>query len=282
MDLNGKIALITGATSGIGRATATMFAENGATLVLPVRELEEGKRLREELLRKKPSAEVHIYECDLSSLLSVQKFISDVKEHFNHLNLLINNAGVFPQERKTSVDGHELNLVVNYLAPVLLTSVLLDLLKKGVPSRIINVASSMCKQGTIDFSDIESKKFDRYKAYAQSKLAIVLFTKTLGRKLRGSGITVNALHPGVIETKLALGPLQLTNSFFRWLFMLKMESPRDGAKRIMYLATSPEVTNVSGEYFEKNKIVKLPRELTDETVVNQLDDETKKILKLTD
>lgn len=281
MDLKGKIVLLTGATSGIGRATAELFARDGATLILPVRKLSEGEKVRKELLVNAPAAKIEIYLCDLSSLSSIRNFIKAIESTYDHLDILVNNAGVFPQERQISTDGHELNFAVNYLAPVLLTRGLLNLLKKSTSSRIVNVSSTMSKQGTINFDDLESKQFGRYQAYAQSKLALVLFTKTLARELTGTGVSVNALHPGVIKTNLALGPLKSTNKILRTLFMLRMETPIEGARRIKYVATSPEVEKTSGEYFEKNLIVKLPDALVNNEVAARLAVETQKMLQLT-
>jgi NAD(P)-dependent dehydrogenase (short-subunit alcohol dehydrogenase family) len=281
MDIKGKIVLLTGAASGIGRATAEIFVQNGANLILPVRDLIDGEKLRKELQSQSPEARVAVLICDLASFKSIQNFISEVRARYDHIDILINNAGVFPQERQTSVDGHELNFAVNYLAPVLITRGLLDLLKKSTTSRVVNVSSTMCKQGQIDFADLECEKFNRYTAYAQSKLALVLFTRTLAQEINGEGIIVNALHPGIIKTDLALQPLKFTNAILRTIFMMRMESPSDGAKRIEYLVTSPDVAKISGEYFEKNKIVNLPDALINDGVARRLDEETQIILGLT-
>ena len=281
MDLKGKIVLLTGATSGIGRAAAELFAREGATLVLPVRTTGDGEKVRSELLTGAPNAQIEIFSCDLASFQSIRNFIKDIKAKYNHIDILINNAGVFPQEREVSTDGHELNLAVNYLAPVLITRGLTDLLEKSNAPRVINVSSSMCREGKIDFGDLESKNFDRYKAYAQSKLALVLFTKKFAQEVKETNIVVNALHPGVIKTSLALQPLQFTNKILRAFFMLRMQRPEIAAKRVMYLATNEGISKISGEYFEKNKIIHLPESIIKQEIVDQLDLETRRLVLLT-
>ena len=167
MELNGKIVLLSGATSGIGRATAELFVRDGATLILPVRKLVEGEKVRTELLANVPNAHIEVHSCDLSSIQSIRNLIKEIQTRHDHIDILINNAGVFPQERIVSLDGHELNFAVNYLAPVLLTRGLLSLLKRSTAARIVNVSSTMSKEGKINFEDLESNQFGRYQAYAQ-------------------------------------------------------------------------------------------------------------------
>lgn len=273
-----KIVLVTGATSGIGRKVAEKFAQGEANLILPVRNQEEGDLLRSEMLSMFPQSEVTVFLCDLASLASVRNFVNEVQARYAKLDILVNNAGVFPQERIVSADGYELNFAVNYLAPVLLSRGLLPLLKKSTNARIVNVASSMYREGKLDFEDLQGINFDRYKAYAQSKLALVVFTKTFAKEIGGTGVMVNAVHPGVIKTKLSMGPLQFTNKILRAIFMLKMGKPEEGAWRIIHLAVSSEVEGVNGEYFEKNKIIPIPEDIVNSSMMTRLSAETEKLL----
>ncbi len=250
MDLNGKTCLITGATSGIGRETAINIASRGATLVLPVRNQAKGEALKKDILKEYPQSHIDIMYCDLASMESIRDFADEFKQNYTQLHVLINNAGIWESKRRLSKDNIEMNFAVNHLAPFLLTNLLLDLIKKSAPARIINVASEAHRQGKIYFDDIEfEKKFSSLKSYAQSKLANILFTKKLSQQLKGTGVTVNCLHPGVVSTNLFDKMPKLLVKAME-LFMI---SPEKGAKTTIYLATSPEVENTSGEYFDKSR-----------------------------
>ena len=190
---------------------------------------------------------------------------------------MINNAGVLPQERQESKDCIELNLAVNFLAPLLLTSLLIPLLKRSAPSRIINVSSSMHKEGEINFDDMESKKgFDKYKAYSQSKLALILFTKKLALELDGSGVTVNALHTGVVGTEMTLKNVRKMNPVAAFVYKRTLLTPARGAKTSTYLATSPDVANVSGGYFVNCKQEKTTAMARDMALARRLFDAVEK------
>lgn len=249
------IALVTGGTSGIGKETVKALARAGATVVFTARDVEKGEETRNVLIKETRNERIDYIVCDLASFASIRSCAREFEERVGRLDVLINNAGVLPQERQESQDGIELNLAVNYLAPFLLTNLLLPLLRKSAPARIINVSSTMHREGVIDFDDLESKKdFDKYEAYAQSKLALILFTKKLAGELRGSGVTVNALHPGVIGTEMTMRNVRKMNPVAAFFFTRTLISPEEGAATSVYLATSPEVANVSGEYFAKKKI----------------------------
>ncbi len=263
MELKDKICIITGATSGIGRETAKELAQRGAVLVLPIRDSLKGDILKDEILEKVPDAQLDFMHCDLASFTSIREFATAFKKKYNHLHLLINNAGIWETKRNLTVDGIEKNFAVNHLAPFLLTHLLLNTLKASAPARIVNVASDAHKQGKMNFPDLEfEKKYSSLKSYAQSKLANILFTKKLSQKLKGTSVTTNCLHPGVVSTNLFDKMPKLLMGVMN-LFMI---SPEKGAQTTIYLATSPEVENVSGEYFAKSKSKKpAPQALRQDT-----------------
>ncbi len=250
MELNGKNAMITGATSGIGRVTAFEIAGRGARLILPVRNMEKGEVLKSDIRRETGSTKVELMHCDLASLNSIRQLALDFEKNHDRLHLLVNNAGLWEVKRKESEDHIEMNFAVNHLAPFLLTMLLLPVIRKSSPARIVNVSSTAHKYGTMRFDDLEGKKrWGSMQSYAQSKLANILFTRKLAGVLEGSGVTVNCLHPGVVNTGLFAnmpGP-------FHGLFSLFMISPEKGARTSIYLATSPDVEGVTGEYFAKRK-----------------------------
>ena len=250
-DIRGKTVLITGGTDGIGKATALALLKQGAYLVLTSRSREKGDAVRRELVAESGNPNVEVLMSDLSSLSSVRECAEAYVRRFKELHVLINNAGVMPTLRHESKDGIELNFAVNFLAPALLTRRLLPLLVASAPARIINVISQLYAQAALDLDDLELKRtFSRYRAYANSKLALLLFTRALADELRGTTVTVNALHPGVVRTTLALEALEKSNPLVKIAFpFLAMSSPKRGAKTGVFLATSNTVGNVSGKYF---------------------------------
>lgn len=263
MDLNNKICIITGSTSGIGLETAKGLAKYGATLVLPIRDALKGDTLRDEIMQQTPDAKVDFMHCDLASFDSIREFVHQFKSKYHKLHMLINNAGIWETKRNLTQDGIEKNFAVNHLAPFLLTNLLLDTIKESAPARIINVASEAHRQGKMNFQDLEfEKKYASFQSYGQSKLANILFTKKLSQKLSGTGVTVNCLHPGVVSTNLfdkMPGILMKAMNLF-------MVTPEKGAQTTLFLATSPDVEKVSGEYFSKSKPKKpSPRALRQET-----------------
>src|SRR5918993_383875 len=198
-----KICLITGATSGIGRATAMGLANMGAGVVMVGRDRGRGEAAMADIKEKSANTSVDLMLADVSSQEEIRRLADEFKEAYPRLDVLINNAGVFRSERITTADRLETTFAVNHLAYFLLTNLLLDRLKAGAPSRIVNVASADHSNAAIDFDDLQGEKGYRgAKAYSQSKLANVLFTYELARRLQGTGVTANCLHPGVIATKL--------------------------------------------------------------------------------
>src|SRR5918994_3092242 len=192
-----KVCLITGATSGIGKATAMGLANMGASVVMVGRDRGRGEAALAEIRDKSANASVNLMLADLSSQEEIRRLAHEFKEAYPRLDVLINDAGLFRSERITTADGLEMTFAVNHLAYFLLTKLLLEVLKASVPSRIVNVSSGDHSNGTIDFDDLQGEKgYKGPKAYSQSKLATVLFTYELARRLEGTGITANCLHPG--------------------------------------------------------------------------------------
>lgn len=252
-----QIILVTGGTSGIGRETVRALARTGATVVFTARDTAKGEETKKDIVTETGNSAVDYLVCDLASFSSIRACAEEFGRRYEQLDVLINNAGVLPQERQESRDGIELNLAVNYLAPFLLTNLLLPLLRASAPSRVINVSSTMHQEGRVDFDDLESRKhFDKYAAYAQSKLALLLFTKKLARDLAGSGVTMNALHPGVIGTEMTMQNVRKMNPLAAFLFRRTLISPEAGAVTSVYLATSPDVAHISGEYFTKKEVAR--------------------------
>jgi retinol dehydrogenase 14 len=247
-----KVCLITGATSGIGKATAMGLASMGASVVMVGRDRGRGQAALAEVKGKSANASVKLMLADLSSQEEIRRLAGEFKEAYPRLDVLINNAGVICSRRITTADGIEMTFAVNHLAHFLLTNLLLDVLEASAPSRIVNVASGEQRNGTIDFDDLQGeKKYKTAKAYSQSKLANVLFTYELARRREGTGVSANCLHPGAgVRTNLGSGVSGIFGFTVRALTPL-MKSPEKGAQTSIYLASSPEVEGVSGRYFVK-------------------------------
>src|SRR6266576_2877007 len=204
--MQGKICMVTGANSGIGKATALALAQMGATVVMVCRDRARGEEAKSEITTKSRNNAVDLLQADLSSQQSIRQLVENFQHHYTHLHVLINNAGAgaaFTGRRET-VDGLEMTFAVNYLAPFLLTNLLLDVLKASAPARIVNVSSDSHRSGSIQMDDLQAEKHYRpMRTYPQSKLAVVLFTYELARRLQGTGVTANCLHPGFVATNFA-------------------------------------------------------------------------------
>jgi NAD(P)-dependent dehydrogenase (short-subunit alcohol dehydrogenase family) len=252
--LEGRTIVVTGASSGIGRATALGFAEAGARLLLVGRTPERCEETLAELRRRSPRADAAMLRADLSSQKEVRRLAEEVLARAARLHVLVNNAGVTLARRQTTVDGFEATFATNHLAYFLLTGLLLPRLRESAPARIVNVASDAHRFGRLDLGDLQNER-RRYRAlrvYAQSKTANILFTEELARRIAGSGVTANALHPGGIRSNLGRseGPLLEAVRRFVGLFLA---TPGEGARTSLYLASSPEVEGVSGRYFAKGR-----------------------------
>lgn len=265
------IALITGGNAGMGKATATELARLGKFVVILCRDKEKGERALEEIKEESGSNEVDMMLCDLGSQLSIRRFVSEFKKKYKTLNILINNAGVIVPSRQETSDGYELQFGVNHLGHFLLTNLLLDTIIKSAPARIINVSSGAHKAGKIHFEDIHLKKnYNLIKAYAQSKLANVLFTYELAERLKNTGVTVNTLHPGAVATQMGIsretGFGTLITSILKPIF----RSPLEGAATAIYLAVSEEVQHTTGKYFCNKKPIKSSKRSYDKALAKKL------------
>jgi NAD(P)-dependent dehydrogenase (short-subunit alcohol dehydrogenase family) len=278
--MDGRVCMVTGANSGIGLATAQRLAGLGATVVIVCRNKDRGERAAEDIKLRGKSDSVELMLADLASLGSVRSLVEEYAKRHDELHVLINNAGVANVRRRVTTEGFETTFQVNYLSPFLLTNLLLGLLKKSAPSRIVNVSSTAHFGGRIDFDDLQMKKGYRVmKAYSQSKLALVLFTFELARRLRGTRVTANCLHPGAVATNLfgrALGPAAFLGKVSR-LFLI---GPNKGAETSLYLAASSEVVDVTGKYFDQMREKKASADSYDEALAVKLWDTTASLVGL--
>lgn len=252
-DIRGKTVLITGATDGIGKAVALALAKRGALLVLVSRDRERGERVVQELKKKSNNNHIEMVVCDLAILSSVADCAKEFAQRFNALHVLIHAAGVLSAAREEH-EGIERTMAVNYFAPVLLTELLLPLMKRSAPARLIIVTSSMHKHGVINLDALDGRGlYDGMRAYSNSKLALMLYALHISRELLHSEITVTTVHPGWIRTKLSTGMdtgLGIKEMFNR---LLRMRSPVWGARSIVHLATSAEAGAMHGAYVIKKR-----------------------------
>jgi NAD(P)-dependent dehydrogenase (short-subunit alcohol dehydrogenase family) len=250
--MKNKIAVVTGSTSGIGKSTVSEFAKRGATVVMVARNPELAHKTKQEIVEITGNKNVDILIADLSSQSAIRKAADDFQSRYSNLHVLVNNAAIAGR-RTLCPDGIEMTFAVNHLAYFLFTNLLLDVLKASVPSRIINVSSEAHRHGQINFDDLQMEKnYSGLRAYNHSKLLNLLFTYELARRLEGTGVTVNALHPGFLNT----GIFREAPGFIRFLVKIVAGSPEKGSEAIVHLATSPEMENVSGKYFNGMKQVK--------------------------
>ena len=279
--MQGKICMVTGANSGIGKATALALAQMGATVVMVCRDRARGEETRSEITTKSRNNAVDLLQADLSSQQSIRQLVEHFKQRYTHLHVLINNAGAAFTGRRETVDGLEMTFAVNYLAPFLLTNLLLDVLKASAPARIVNVSSASHKSGYIQMDDLQGEKHNRsMRAYPQSKLAIVLFTYELARRLQGTGVTANCLDPGFVATNIGQTGASLPVRLLIKLIGSFGTSPEKGAKTSIYLASSPEVEGVTGKYFVKSLPKRSAAISYDESLQRQLWEQSAKLVNL--
>ncbi len=269
MPMDHRICLITGATGGIGKATAAELARMGATVVLGCRDRQRGEATCEELKLLTGNPSISVLHGDLSVQEETVHLASEFRERFSSLHVLINNAGAVYHHRQLTRDGIERTFALNHLAPFLLTNLLLDVMKKSAPARIINVTSVTYKYVRYNPANLQGElKYSPAIAYAQSKLANIYFTHELARRLKGSGVTVNCVHPGSIKTNIYNStPLhRLYATLFGWTFA----PPSKGAATVVPLAASPEFEGITGGYFQDNRLMQPSPHAADEQISREL------------
>lgn len=258
-NLADKIIIVTGANTGIGKEITLDLASRDAKVIMACRDMEKCEVTRRNIVLETRNKYVYCRKCDLASQESIIKFVDQFKKEYDKLHILINNAGVMRCPKTLTKEGIEMQFGVNHIGHFLLTNLLLDVLKASAPSRIVNVSSSAHRRGEIDTKNLNwDKDYDAGKAYAQSKLANILFTRELANRLKGTGVTVNAVHPGIVDTEITRH-LFLYNNFFTLLFLKPfawpfIRAPVQGAQTILYAALDPSLTDVSGCYFDNCKI----------------------------
>jgi NAD(P)-dependent dehydrogenase (short-subunit alcohol dehydrogenase family) len=287
--MKGKICIITGSNSGIGKETAIGLAEMGATIIMVVRNQERGEKARTEIVKQTGNNSVDLMTCDLSSMSSIRHFAEEFKKKYDRLDVLTNNAGATFSKREVTSEGFERNFAVNYLGPFLLTHELLGLLKSSAPSRIINVSSGLAKNGKVDLDDLQSEKNytgtkfyspSRARAYDNAKLMLMMFTYELARRLKDSGVTVNVLMPGFTATNLGKNSGSLSSYIMFKMVRPMQQSAKKGAETSVYLASSDEIKNITGKCFAKKKEAKTCPASYDEELQKRLWNKTESMLGL--
>jgi NAD(P)-dependent dehydrogenase (short-subunit alcohol dehydrogenase family) len=268
-----KTVLVTGATDGIGKETARQLAQLGATVIVHGRSADRCEAARDDIRATTSNPRVDFIVADLSSQRQVRQMAAEMIVRNDQLHVLINNAGVILLQRQLSEDGMEMSFAVNHLAPFLLTNLLLDRLKQSAPARIVNVSSTVHYDAPLKFDNLQGeRKYNGVEAYKVAKLGNVLFTYELADRLKGSGLTVNCLHPGVVATKLL-------DAGWGWSSGL---SSAQGAALSVYLATSPEVEQISGQYFESRSFGGASPKANDGTLRRKLWDISAQLVGLTE
>jgi NAD(P)-dependent dehydrogenase (short-subunit alcohol dehydrogenase family) len=248
-DLSGRTCLVTGANSGIGKEIARGLAALRASVVLACRNEPRGEAARDDIVGTTGNPDVAVMLVDLSSQKSIRMFADAFKQKYSRLHVLVNNAGIHYSKRVLTVDGLESTFATNHIGYFLLTNLLLDLLKASAPARIVNIASEAHRGSRIDFDNLRGEKnYGGMQAYSQSKLANILFTYELARRLEGSGVTVNCVHPGVVRTNFGRGTGGYMSLVMRALAPF-LRSPKKGAETAIYLASAKSLEHVTGKYF---------------------------------
>ncbi|MDQ3362088.1 MAG: SDR family oxidoreductase [Actinomycetota bacterium] len=277
--MGGKVALVTGGTSGIGKATATALAAMGADVVVVGRNPERGERAAAEI-RAQTGGTVDLALADLSSQAGVRSLAEEFRRRYDRLDVLVNNAGLVQSTRTETPDGIETTFAINHLAPFLLTNLLLDVLEESAPSRVVTVSSEAERWGNIDFDDLQSKKKYRgFPVYGMTKLANIMFTYELAGRLKGTGVTATCMHPGAVNTRFGTnnsGPMTI---LFR-LFKPFMRTPEQGADTLIWLASSPEVEGASGRYYSDRKPIEPKKIAQDPEARRRLWEESERLTGL--
>jgi len=279
-NMNGKICLVTGGTNGIGKATAQALAQMGGTVVIVGRSAPKTAQAVQEIRASSGNKNVDSLLADLSSQQEVRRLANEFMNRYSHLHVLINNAGAVFMQRQLSVDGIEMTFALNHLASFLLTDLLLDTLRASAPARIINVSSGAHTTGKIEFDNLQGERGYSPRVYENSKLANILFTMELAHRLEGTGVTVNALHPGFTATGFARNNGKVMAALVSLFAPLVGRSPAKGAQTSIHLASSPGVKGMTGKYFFDSHVTSAAPQATDMVVARKLWDVSAKMVHL--
>ena len=279
--MKGKIVIVTGSNSGIGKETALALSKKGGIVVIAVRSKEKGEAACRDIIKDVPDASLDVMVCDLASRVSITEFVKEFTGKYSRLDVLINNAGAEFSRRGVTMDGFENSMGVNYLGPFLLSERLHPILRQSAPSRIINLSSGLHKSGHIDFSDLQSlRKYDSMKAYSTAKLMVLMWTYDLAKRLGGTGVTVNAVMPGFVATNLGKNSGSTMQSIMFSLVRPMQTTAKKGAETSIYLASSKEVEGITGKCFALSKAVETSVESYDLDKQEKLREATVKMLSL--
>lgn len=265
----GKTVLVTGGSGGIGKATAIGLAAMGATLAITGRDPERAEAAAREI-RAVGGGQVRVFTGDLSSLAVVRRLADEALRTLPRIDVLVNNVGGFWGTRHVTPEGFERTFALNHLAPFLLTSLLLDRLLESAPARVVNVASNAQAHGRIDFDNLQGERSYTQRAYSQSKLASVLFTYELARRLQGTSVTANAVHPGVVSTSFGAEDPNVLQRRLAPLMRPFMKAPAQGAVTSVYVASSPDLEGVTGRYFADSRPKRSSKRSYDEATAARL------------
>lgn len=272
--MQGKICMVTGATAGIGEVTAQALAQQGTTVIVVGRNTTRCADTVSRIREASGNTNVAYLVADLSVQQDIHRLSEEFQSSYLRLDVLVNNVGGIFTSRRETADGLEMTFALNHLAPFLLTNLLLDRLKASQAARVVNVSALAHEWGKLDFDDLQRKKSYKYQgwsAYAQAKLANIMFTYEMARRLAGTKVSINALHPGIIATNFGaeIGG-ELLGKLVRPIFNRLALTPQQGTQTSLYLATSPEVQGVSGKYFSKQKAVSSSKASYDEAATRRL------------
>ncbi len=276
----GRVCAITGASSGLGYETALALARQGATVALLCRSTERGERAREQIATATGNEDLHLIACDHANLDSVRAAAAELLARFDALHVLVNNAGLMLMQRRITVDGLEETFQVNHLSAFALTALLRERLVASAPARVITVSSLAHRGAQLDFADLQSQRlYDGFYVYCRSKLANVLFTYELARRLEGTGVTANTLHPGLVRTGFGHNNGRLTQVFMTLSQLPPISaSAKRGARTQVWLASSPAVAQVSGRYFARRRARRSSRASNDRDAQRRLWEASEKLL----
>jgi NAD(P)-dependent dehydrogenase (short-subunit alcohol dehydrogenase family) len=284
-DMRSKVVLVTGATNGIGQVTALELAKMGATLVIVGRSPQKVLDTQMTIRQASGNPNVDGMVADLSEMAQVRQLAAEFRRKYDRLDVLVNNAGIGTSQRAVTSEGFERMFALNHLSYFLLTNLLLDVIKASAPARIVNVSSEAHRRVTLDFDDLQNTRDwgqAGFRAYGRTKLMNILFTRELARRLEGSGVTANAVHPGVVATGIWRGAGGVFGTVVGALAPMFMKSPEEGAQTSIYVATAPEIEGMTGLYFSDSKPAQPSAAAQDDAAARKLWDISARLVGLSE